>query len=229
MKKIIPFLLFSLINVISFGQRINKITLADKGNSTTFTILLDENVVINLNQDGSIASWGVDKYAERTNDYIQRSLEPYNGRVEYYTENDNEALRGKIKFIGRTLITYYPSYDDKIFVGKISAIGPLKINYFTKYDDASSEGKLKSIGQMNLGYYSSFDNDAYKGKIKSTGSVAFTYYASLDDKAYAGKIKTVNGNLFQYYSSLDQPYLKGVIKSGNQIQVINGIIYWIKN
>lgn len=228
MKNIILSIAFTIISVSLSAQRVHKITFTNNGASTSFGFLLNEDVVINLSQDGSMESWGVDLYASRTADYLQRPLKPYEGRVEYYTERDNEAFRSKIKYIGGTLITYYANYDEKFLIGKIKAIGPINITYYSRYDDPSSEGKLKNIGQLNLAYYSSFDNDAYKGKVKTLGNIGVTYYNAFDDKAYAGKIKSLGPNNYVYYSSMEQQYLRGALKSGNMIQVMNGITFYIR-
>ena len=92
-KLIIAFFLFSFATQ---AQRINKIFIKEKGASIVTSFLLSENVVIQVAQDGSIAKWGVDKYSDRGTDYIQRPLDPFTGRIEYYTEKENEAFRGKI-------------------------------------------------------------------------------------------------------------------------------------
>jgi alpha-tubulin suppressor-like RCC1 family protein len=99
-KLIIALFLFSFATQ---AQRINKIFIKEKGASIVTSFLLSENVVIQVAQDGSIASWGVDKYSDRGTDYIQRPLEAFTGRIEYYTEKENEAFRGKIKYIGNTI------------------------------------------------------------------------------------------------------------------------------
>jgi hypothetical protein len=229
MKNIFILIAFFCLSHVGSAQRIHKIILSDKGATTTTCFLLNENVVIYLSQEGEIKEWGVDLYSDRPADYVNRKITPYGGRVEYYTEKDNEAFRGKLKYIGNVMITYYASFDEKSMVGKIKSIGTNTMSYYTAYDDPSAQGKLKSIGRMNFAYYSSFDNDAYKGKIKNAGSVGFTYYSSTDDKAYSGKIKSMNNMPFTYYSSQDRVGLRGVQKSGNQLQVINGITYWIKN
>ncbi len=229
MKNIFILIAFFCLSYVASAQRIHKIILSDKGATTTTCFLLNENVVIYLSQEGEIKEWGVDLYSDRPADYVNRKITPYGGRVEYYTEKDNEAFRGKLKYIGNVMITYYASFDEKSMVGKIKSIGTNTMSYYTAYDDPSAQGKLKSIGRMNFAYYSSFDNDAYKGKIKNAGSVGFTYYSSTDDKAYSGKIKSMNNMPFTYYSSQDRVGLRGVQKSGNQLQVINGITYWIKN
>lgn len=227
MKRLLLFLL--LFPVIVQAQRISRITLAGQGSQNTVTFLLNEDVVIHLTQNGAIESWGVDFYAERNNDYIPRPLRPYNGRTENYTQYDNEAFRGKIKYIGGTLITYYASFDEKHLVGKVKSIGPIAIQYNSIYDDPSSEGKIKKVGQLAFSYYSAFDNTAFQGKLRSTGSVNITYYSSMDDKLISGKIKSLNGVPFTYYTSMDQVNLRGAMRSGNLIQNINGITYIIRN
>ena len=230
MKKILisAFLLVTVAFVSA--QRINKISVSNKGSNTTVSVLLSENVMVNVNQDGNIVEWGVDKYADRgaTNN-VYRKLTPYEGRVEYYTDKDNEAFRGKIKSIGSTIITYFASFEEASMVGRIKSIGAQKFGYYTKYDDATSAGKLKSIGSSNFVYYSSFENDAIKGKIKNAANVVFTYFSSMDDKSIAGNFKSVNGSAFEYYTTQDPYHSKGSLKSGNQLQVIGGITYLIAN
>jgi hypothetical protein len=229
MKKtsLIIIALFMMINV-SFSQRVHKIILADKGASITTGFLLNENVVVFIGQDGSISEWGVDRYADRAGDQISRKLDTYGGRIEYYTDKDNEAFRGKIKYIGNTMITYFASFDDKDKAGRIKTIGTIPFNYFTTYDDPSAKGKIRMVGRTAYSFYTNFDNDAYKNKIKSVGTVGITYFATTDDKALVGKVKSVNNRPFTYYTSQDQPNLRGVLKTGSLNQVINGVTYQIK-
>lgn len=117
--------LLACMNV--FSQRINKITLTDNGNANIITYALDEDVVLNISKEGNLVDWGVDRYAGRI-DFMQRKLDPYTGRVEYYTENDNEAFRGKIKYIGKTLVTYFASFDNSVLVGRIKASETSNLN-----------------------------------------------------------------------------------------------------
>ena len=227
MKKNI-LLALMLINSSAFAQRVHKMILADKGASIVTGFLLNESVVVYVGQDGSISEWGIDRYADRAGDQIPRKLETYGGRVEYYTDKDNESFRGKIKYIGNTMITYFASFDDKDKAGRIKTIGTIPFNYFTTYDDPSSKGKLRMVGKTAYNYYTNFDNDGFKNKIKSVGSVGFTYFATTDDKALVGKVKSVNNKPFTYYTSQDQPNLRGVLKTGNLTQVINGVTFRIK-
>lgn len=228
MKKVYLLLTFWGCVTLVAAQRLTKVVVADKGAKATYSILLDQDVDIELSQDGSIVKWGVDRYVGRMDaNYRETVLQNFEGRVEYYDNNANEAFRGKLKYIGGTLITYYASYEDKEWVGKIKSIGSLNINYYSKYDDAMSSGRLKSVGQLLITYFSGFENDAMKGKVKSIGNAGFTYYSSMDDKAYAGKIKSFNGESFVYYSSLDLPAFRGALKSGRQFQIVNGIVFRI--
>jgi hypothetical protein len=228
MKNTFLLLLICSSSFFAEAQRIQKVYLNDKGASMNVYFLMDENVVLSISQTGEIGEWGVDMYADRTGDFIQRQLRPYEGRVERYGAYDNEALRGKIRYIGRTQLNYYASFDEKFLVGKLKSIGPINITYYSRYDDPSNEGKVKSIGTTNIAYYTSFDNDAFKNKIKQFGTVGISYYSSMDDKAFSGKVKSFNGVPFAYFSSFDQPQFRGSLKSGNMIQVVNAVTYYIR-
>ncbi len=229
MKKIYLFVLSTTLVLNTFSQRLSKVIISGNGSTSVFSFLLNENVVLNISQDGSIAEWGVDRYAGRPVDYIQRKLEGFGGRVDYYNEKDDSAFRGKIKFIGTTQIKYFASYDRVELIGKIKSVGPINFDYYTMLDDAMLTNKVKSIGSANINYYSSFENAAIKGKIKSYGSVSMTYYNSLDDKAFAGKIKTLGSSSFTYYGSQERTYSPGSVKLGNQIQVVNGVHFFVNN
>lgn len=51
----------------------------------------------------------------------------------------------------------------------------------------------------------------------------------MDDKSIVGNVKSVNGTAFEYYTTQDPYHSKGSLKSGNQLQVIGGITYFIAN
>jgi hypothetical protein len=229
MKKIYLFFLTTTLVLNVFSQRLSKITISGNGNTSVFSFLLNENVVLNISQEGGIAEWGVDRYAGRPIDYIQRKLEVFGGRVEYYNEKDDSAFRGKIKFIGSTQIKYFASYDRTELIGKLKSVGSINLDYYTKIDDAMLANKVKSIGSANINYYSSFENAAIKGKIKSYGSISMTYYNSMEDKAFVGKLKTMGNSNFTYYGSQERTYTPGSVKLGNQIQVLNGVTFFINN
>ena len=214
----------------SFSQRFNKVNIANNGMSTSIVFLLDQNVLLTVNQDGTIGEWGVDKYADRgASQNMYRKLDPFDGKVDYYSQTENEAFRGKIKCIGRTLITYYSNLDKEFLVGKIKSIGSVKLDYFSNYDDVMLTGKLKSAGSMNFNYFSSFENEAIKGKLKTAGTVNLTYFSSVDDKSISGKVKTLNGNVFTYATTQEPNYSKGSLKAGMMTQMVNGILYSVRN
>ena len=115
-----------------------------------------------MSKDGNIIDWGIEYNTVRTG--IYPILLKYMGREEYYSPTDNEAYRGKIKYIGRTLITYYSSYENEEF-----------------------RGRVKTIGPNLLDYYASYENNAFKGNLKNAGAVSFTYYGSFDDETYENR------------------------------------------
>ena len=47
------------------------------------------------------------------------------GREEYYPLTENEAYRGKVKYIGRTRFTYYTSDDKETLKGKVKPLAQL--------------------------------------------------------------------------------------------------------
>ena len=209
-----------------FGQRISKITITGSGTVSDIVVGLDENVQVYLSKDGQIAKWGFDRfigYQENYNDY----LEPYVGRVEYYSENDDAALRGKVKYIGKTLISYYHSYEIESLRGKLKSIGALNMGYYFAYDDKAMAGSLKNIGQQNITWYASYENEGLRGKLKGVGQTSIVYYGSFEDKAFRGKIKSIGSNYFTYYSSSEQ--YSGSIKSGATFVTDNGVKFYVRN
>ncbi len=226
MKKIILVNMLLLTAAVCFGQHISKITITGSGQVDAFSIGLDENVEIYVSRDGNISKWGYDKYIGYQENYTG-VLDPYVGRVEYYNQLDDESLRGKIKYIGKTIITYYASYENEMLKGKLKSIGNIGFDYYLSYEDAAYRGLVRTLGQNNLTWYASYENEALKGKLKSMGSSQFSYYGSFEDKAFRGKIKSIDRYSFTYYSSFEQ--YSGSMKTGIQVLNINGIKYYIRN
>jgi hypothetical protein len=230
MKKILIFTLTVFLFANGFTQRLAKLTFADNGNLEVISFELPEAVIINVSKDGSIVKWGVNRYAGREVQIYEDKLDEYTGRVEYYRSTDNEAFRGKIKYIGTTAFTYYASYDIESLRGKLRSIGTTIIDYYQNYEDAAFKGNIKKIGNFDFAWNSSFDNEALKGKLRSVGATNIDYFPSFAEKAFAGKIKSIAGNNFTYFSQFDsKEYPRGKIKTGAQIQYHNGIKYFIRN
>ncbi|MGH2648255.1 MAG: hypothetical protein ACRDE8_11835, partial [Ginsengibacter sp.] len=187
MAKLYFLLILTFLSGSSFAQNIAQVTIDNRGKDDVITFLVDESVVVNITKDGKIISWGTEYTTPLTGVYPR--LEKYMGREEYYPATDNEAYRGKIKYIGRTLLTYYTSDDNESLKGKVKTIGTALLSYYTDYDDVAFKGFLKSSGSVPLTYYSSFQDEFFKGKIKSIGGTTLSYYGSFDDKAYRGKVK----------------------------------------
>ena len=148
MKKIIFALAFSLFVVTGFAQQISKITLATNGDLESIAVAVDDNVIVNLTDKGTISKFGLEPYNLRTEnygDYTDR-LDPYNGRIEYYTANDNPAFSGKVKYIGKTQITYYASYDDEIDYGDVLCGEAMLVSDELKNAEKERRDHLTSIG-----------------------------------------------------------------------------------
>lgn len=226
MKKIFLVSAALVFSIAVFSQRISKITITGTGTVSDIVIGLDENVQLYLTKEGQISKWGFDRYTgiqENYNDY----LDPYVGRVEYYSQNDDEILRGKVKYIGRTLISYYPSYEIESLRGKIKSIGSLNMDYYQSFDDKAMAGNFKSIGQQSINWYPSYENEALRGKLKTVGPTSLLYNGSFEDKAFRGKIKSVANFTFAYYSSFEQ--YSGSMKSGSPIVNANGVKYYLRS
>lgn len=227
MKKLLLGACIALLFSTASAQTLSRVSLSETGSFLGVALDLDENVLLNISVDGTIGEWGVDLYKGRNQLYMNK-IEPYTGRKEYYKENDNEAYRGKIKFIGKNLITYYASYDDETLVGKVKSIGRVNFDYYPKYENEAFVGRLKSVGSTNITYFPSFGTDPNTGKLKGVGSAALAYYGQFDDKAYKGKIKTIGSASFVYYASSERAELRGRLKAGSSIQAVNGIKFYVK-
>lgn len=226
MKKVVLIIAAALLTVSCFSQRVSKITIAGNGYADFFSIGLDENVEIYVTREGNISRWGYDKFIGYQENY-SGVLDPYVGRIEYYSQLDDEALRGKIKYIGKTLITWYASYENEALKGKLKSIGTINFDYYLNYEDVSYRGLIKNLGQYSVTWYASYENEALRGKLKTVGSTLLSYYGSFEDKAYRGKIKSIDRFTITYYSSFEQ--YSGSVKTGAQILNANGVKYFIRN
>lgn len=226
MKKIIFTIAAAFILQIGLGQSISKITIGGDGQVDVFAFGLDENVQVYLSKDGNISKWGFDRYIGYQENY-NGDLDPYMGRIEYYTQNDDEALRGKVKYIGRTLLTWYASYENDALKGKLKAIGSITLDYYLSYEDAAYRGYIKTLGRQNVTWYASYENTDIRGKLKTVGPTTLTYYGSFEDKAFRGKIKSIDRFTMTYYSSFEQ--YSGSMKSGSMIMNANGIKYYLRS
>ncbi len=224
MKYILSILLcFSLFGY-STAQRISKVSLTATGTTEMIAIQTDD-AVINVSPEGAIINYGVEYISERLTNYSR--IEPFNGRIDMFSNFDDKEFRGKLKYLGKTPVTYYASYDQEGLKGKVKTIGGLAISYFMPYEDEAFRGKIKSIGNTQLNYFSGFDNAALRGKLKSIGITQLNYYSSFDDQAFRGKIKSIGQVSFTFYPSYDSRYAGGM-KTGSQLQVVNGVYFFIK-
>jgi hypothetical protein len=225
MKKIFLITAAVVFCINVFGQQISKITISGTGTVSDIVIGIDENVQVYITKDGQISKWGYDRFIGNQENYNDQ-LDPYVGRVEYYSQNDDAALRGRVKYIGKTLVSYYPSYEIESLRGKLKSIGSLTMDYYQLFDDKAMAGYLKTIGQQSIGWYPSYENEAFRGKLKNVGATAIAYYGSFEDKAFRGKIKNIGNNTFTYYSSFEQ--YSGSMKMGSAIVNANGVKFYVR-
>lgn len=226
MKKIFFTIAAAFIIQTGISQRVSQINFTGNGQVDVFVIGLDENVRLYLTKDGTISKWGFDRYIGYQENY-NGDLDPYVGRVEYYTQNDDEALRGKVKYIGRVLLTYYASYENDALKGRLKAIGTINVNYYLDYEDAAYRGNIKTLGRQNVTWYASYENADLRGKLKTVGPTTITYYGSFEDKAFRGKIKSIDRFTITYYSSFEQ--FSGSMKNGSTTMTANGIKYFLRS
>ncbi len=226
MKKFFLVTVALVFCLAAFSQRIAKITITGSGQLNDIVIGLDENVQIYISKQGQISKWGFDRFIGGNQENYQDYLEPYMGRVEYYSQNEDEALRGKVRYIGKTLISYYPSYEIESLRGKLKSIGSLNMSYYYAFDDKAMAGNLKNIGQQNIEWFASYENEALRGKLKAVGPTYLTFYGAFEDKAFRGKIRSIGSNQFTYYSSSEQ--FSGSMKTGAPFVIANGVKFYVR-
>ena len=228
MKKISLLVAFTALACDGFSQKIELVLLTGFGANASIYYQTRDNISIVLSKGGNIVEYGT-PYDKAFYGYWPGRLYPYTGRVEYYGSTDNESFRGKVKYIGLTMITYYGSYDDEALKGKIKSIGSTQIDYYPSFEDASVKGNIKKIDATMFDYFTSFENEAIKGRLRSIGNTQFTWYTSFDDKSLSGKVKSIGGNVFTYYTSFENNNgQKGQLKSGFQLKYIHGITYYVR-
>ncbi len=215
---------FFFLALSSNSQELTQVLFSGGSTLSSFSYRTDQGIVIRLSDEGKLLEWGTDPGPGRYyND--PKKLQPYLGRVEYYGQEYDSLLRGKIKSIGTCSFTYYDKYETTPKAGKLKTFGRLSIDYYDQYEDAAYRGKIKFAGHVLFGFYSSFENEAFRGKLKMIGNNTITYYSTFDDKAIRGKIKSIGSYIYTWYESYDRYH--GSLKSGNVSQVINGINFSI--
>jgi hypothetical protein len=217
-------ILFLFIITCSNAQKLGQVTFSNASDLSYFSFRTDQGILIRVTPDGIVKEWGTEVKAIRS-DYYAPGLQPFMGRIEYYSAESDSAFRGKVKSIGTCSFTYYYSYDTDSKPGKVKSIGTVSFDYYTNFDDKSRQGKIRFAGSQVLEYYSSFDEEILRGKLKAIGSTALTYYSIFDDKLIRGKIKTIGSASYSWYTSYDQSTYRGSLKSGAYRQDIGGVTY----
>jgi hypothetical protein len=224
MKKFRLVLLFLFFASGSYSQELTQVTFSAGTTLSYFSFRTDQEIIIRISADGKILEWGTDPGTGRYY-YDPKKLLPYLGRVEYFGQEYDSVIRGKVKSIGTCSFTYYDKYETTSKTGKLKTIGRIAVDYYDNYEDAALKGKIKFAGTVLLSYYPSFENEAFRGKLKSVSSTSISYYSTFDDKAIKGKIKSIGNFQYTWYSSYDR--YQGGLKTGTLSQIINGVNYII--
>lgn len=227
MKKFFVPLFILVFSTCVYGQRLGQVSFLNGANLSYFSIQNDQGVLIRVSEDGKLLEWGSEVLSDRGNYYAPK-LQPFMGRVDYYSAESDSVFRGKVKSIGISPVTYYSAYDEATKRGKLKSFGSLQFDYFSTYDDKSLQGKMKLFGTLLLDYYRSFENESLKGKIKSIGNLPITYYTVFDDKINAGKLKSIGSAPIAWYSMSDPVYMRGALKSNNYRLNIGGMTFILR-
>lgn len=225
MKKLSLLIAFLVYSMCTYSQQLSHVIFTGGTTFSSFVFLTDQQVLIRITDDGNIIDWGMEAVPLRY--YSSIKLQPYMGRVDYYGQEYDSVLRGKVKSIGTCSINYYGSSDTKTKIGKVKSIGRTSLDYYSSYEDVAFQGKLQVAGYLLFTYYSSYENEAFKGKLKSVQNTTLTYYSTFDDKSVKGKIKRIGSYDYSWYSSYDRKELQGAMKSGVVKQNINGVTFII--
>jgi hypothetical protein len=228
MRKIIVFISVCFLARGLYAQQLSQVTFASGKTFSSFAILTDQGVLVRITDEGNITEWGTEVQSLRSSNYYAPRLQPFTGRVDYYGDEADSLIRGKVKSIGTCTFTYYGAYETENRRGRLKTAGILSMDYYTRYDNIAFRGKLKSVGNYTVEYYSSFENESLRGKPKSINNTAITYYSSFDDKAVSGKVKSIGPFNYTWYTSYDRQGAGGAMKSGLQRQNINGITYILR-
>ena len=224
MNRIISLVTFLIITAAVNSQELIQVAFSRGETLSWLSYKTDQDILIRISDDGKLLEWGTDPGQGRYyND--PRKLQPYLGRVEYFGQEYDSVIRGKVRSIGTCTFSYYDKYDIESKRGKLKTIGRVALDYYDLYEDEAYRGKMKFAGTVLFSFYSSFDNEAFRGKLKSIQNNPITYYSTFDDKEISGKIKSIGSYQYSWYPSYDR--YRGSLKSGSLTQTIAGVTYYI--
>ena len=228
MRTFISSILLLFLTCATYSQQLSQVSFAGGATLTSIAIMTDDNVLIRISEEGKIIETGIELQSLRSSNYYAPNLQPYMGRMEYYSLEADSVNRGKLKSIGACMLTYYGQFEVAEKIGKLKSVGIISFDYYSSYENTILKGKLKFVGSLMMEYYSPFEDQAFKGKLKSIGSTIITYYSYFDDKLIRGKIKNIAGVSYKWYTSLDGINFGGGLKSGLQRQHISGVTFIVQ-
>lgn len=216
-----------LFAITTFSQQLSQVSFSIDGRLLYFTISTDDGVLLRVSPEGQLKEWGTEEASLYNNNYYAPNLRPYLGRIEYFGDEADSALRGKVKYIGSTAISWYAQYEVAIKVGRLKLVNNILTDYYDNFSVPGLQGKLKSIGDQAFDYYSlPSDDEAFRGKLKSINNLPVTYFSSFDDRQLRGKIKSIGSVAYDWYTSYDLN--RSGLKTGLYRNQINGITFIIR-
>ena len=219
------FIILSFLFFNCYAQQLSQVTFSQASDFSWFSISTNQSILIRISSDGKILEYGTEEASLYNRNYFAPKLLPYSGVVNYYQHEPDSLFDGKIKNIGTCFFTYYGSKDYAEKIGKIKSAGSLLFDYYRQYEDDFNAGKIKSIGTNTIAYYNLLDNEALKGKLKSVGNTSISYYSSFDNTSLKGKLKSIGPFHFDWATTSTGREFVSYLKTGNQRQLINGILY----
>ena len=130
MKTIFTTTTLLLLAIATYSQQLSQVTFSGGASLSYFSFLADNDVLIRVSEDGKLMEWGNEVMAQRSNYYAPK-LQPYLGRVEYYSAGSDSAFIGKVKSIGTCAITYYGHYETGTRAGKLKSLGTMLLDYYS--------------------------------------------------------------------------------------------------
>ncbi|MFA6083648.1 hypothetical protein [Mucilaginibacter sp.] len=198
------FFLFSLL--LSFGcycqaQDNFKLNLRiAKGRAFVSSIhFTNDNATIYIDREGRLML-NYDNENNDDNDFLDEDNRDYRHSntklptLDYYSNTDQEELRGKIKQIGNLPVTYYDRFAWDELKGRVKSIGNVTFAYYDRFGWDELKGKLKSVNNIAITYYDRFGWDELQGKIKTIGNTTISYYDRFGPTERMGYVKNIEGH-----------------------------------
>ncbi len=97
MKKQFFIVLLTLLFFKGYSQQLSQVSFSQGAAFLWFSITTNENVLVRISDDGKILESGIEVQSLYNSNYYAQKLQPYLGRIDYFSKESDSAFRGKIK------------------------------------------------------------------------------------------------------------------------------------